>query len=203
MKARPLIEGWTSNAEAAELARLAAGRQVLEVGAFKGFGTVLMAQAGATVWAIDWHRGDADLGERDTLCAWWTNVRRHHVEDQVVGLVGRSVPVMAALVAQRFDLVFIDAYHAYEAVRADITAALPLLSPGGLMAFHDYDPRIWPGVVRAVDELVEQLLRDGRLARQSGRKLRVVDSLAVVQLKDSLRASQWPLPRNTLSTDST
>lgn len=190
-----MIEGWTSDAEAAELARLVSGppagalqgtpKQVLEVGAFKGFGTVLMAKAGAVVWAIDWHRGDADLGPRDTLCAWWTNVRRHHVEDQVVGLVGRSQQVMAELGQEWFDVAFIDGYHGYEAVVDDITSVLPLVRPGGLLVFHDYCAT-WPGVMRAVDELVDQLLRDRRLAWQSDEKLRVVASLAIVQLKDSL-----------------
>jgi len=189
---RPRIENWTTDAEAAELARLAAGKMVLEVGAYRGFGTVLMAQAGATVWAVDWHRGDSGgdpaLGAQDTLCAWWTNVRRHHVEDQVVGLVGRSRQVLAGLDGRWFDMAFIDADHAYESVQDDAVAALPLLRPGGLLVFHDYCP-VWPGVVRAVDEFVEMLLRGGELGRQNGRKLRLVGSLAVVQLKDSLRDS--------------
>lgn len=185
MKGRPLIEGWTSDAEAAELARLAADMVVLEVGAYKGFGTVLMAQAGATVWAVDWHRGDADLGPKDTLCAWWTNVRRHHVEDRVVGLVGRSADVLPRLDAAMFDMAFIDGYHEYTSVKEDIYWSLPLVRPGGLLTFHDYDPKVWPGVVRAVDELVEESLRGGVLARQDGRKLRLVGSLAVVALKES------------------
>lgn len=157
MKGRPLIEGWTSDAEAAELARLVAGKTVLEVGAYKGFGTVLMAQGGATVWAVDWHRGDSGgdpaLGRRDTLCGWWTNIRRHHVEDQVVGLVGRSTQVLGALGAEYFDLAFIDADHAYESVKQDIASVLPLVRPGGMLVFHDYC-ETWPGVVRAADELI-------------------------------------------------
>lgn len=193
MKIRPMFEGWTSDAEVEELVRLVAGKTVLEVGAYRGFGTVVMAQAGATVWAIDWHRGDAALGPRDTLCGWWTNVSRHHVEDQVVGLVGRSREVMAMLRPSTFDVVFIDADHSYDAVREDIDGALRLVKDqGGVLAFHDYNREVWPGVVRAVDELVEQLLKLGMLARQDGRKLRVVDSLAVVALKQSLRGSQRP-----------
>ena len=183
---RPLIEGWTSDAEAAELQRLAARKTVLEVGTYKGFGAVLMAQAGALVWAVDWHRGDADLGSRDTLCAWWTNVRRHHVEDSVIGLVGRFEDVLPRLAPQTFDLAFIDGYHAYEAVKQDIQLTLPLLRPGAVLAFHDYSPKVWPGVVQAVGELAEGLLLTRRLARQDGSKLRVVDSLAVVQLKTNI-----------------
>lgn len=180
---RPAIDSWTSDQEAAELARLAAGKMVLEVGTYKGFGAVLMAQAGATVWAVDWHRGDADLGPRDTLCAWWTNVRRHHVEDQVVGLVGRSARVMGGLRHDWFDLAFIDGYHAYEAVRDDIESALPLVRAGGVLVFHDYSTT-WPGVRRAVDEF--------RFSLGRAYPMRVVGSLAILQLKESSRASQRP-----------
>lgn len=150
---RPLIDGWTSDQEAQALVEITRGRRVLEVGTYKGFGAVLMAQGGARVWAVDWHRGDPDLGQIDTLCSWWTNVRRHHAEDQVVGLVGRSETVLPLLRPHAFEVVFIDGYHALEAVTRDIELSRPLLESGGRWAFHDYDRRVWPGVVRAVDEL--------------------------------------------------
>ena len=168
---RPLIEGWTSDAEAAELARLAAGRRVLEVGTYRGFGAVLMAQAGAReVHAVDWHRG-GDMGPVDTLCAWWTNVRRHHVEDQVVGHVGRTAQVLPLLAGDAFELAFIDADHTYESVRCDTDLVVPLMRSGGLIAWHDYCSA-WPGVVRAVDEQ----------AGLYGWQLRQVDSLAIAEV---------------------
>jgi predicted O-methyltransferase YrrM len=37
-----------------------------------------------------------------------------------------------------FDLVFIDAGHTYELVRNDTAAALRLVKPGGIIAWHDY-----------------------------------------------------------------
>jgi len=49
------------------------------------------------------------------------------------------------------DLIYIDASHEYEPVKADITAFWPLLNDGGIMIGDDYLPN-WPGVVRAVDE---------------------------------------------------
>lgn len=52
------------------------------------------------------------------------------------------------------DFVFIDADHRYESVRKDIEAWLPKVRMGGMIAGHDYEERNWPGVVRAVDELV-------------------------------------------------
>lgn len=166
---RPNIPNWTSDAEAAELARLAPRCRVLEVGTFRGFGAVWMALNGATVWAVDWHRGDADLGELDTLTSWWTNVRRHHVEDQVVGLVGRSADVLPLLLPKSFDVAFVDAAHDLASVRADIAMVRPLLRAGGVLACHDYCA-VWPGVVEAVDELV----KTGEMA------LRCVDSLAIL-----------------------
>lgn len=60
------------------------------------------------------------------------------------------------------DFVFIDADHSYESVRADIRAWLPKLKAGALLSGHDYSPpgkysrHGWPGVVRAVDEVVER-----------------------------------------------
>lgn len=168
---RPRIDSWTTDAEAAELARLAAGKTVLEVGTYKGFGAVLMAQAGATVWAVDWHRGDADLGATDTLCAWWTNVRRRHVEDRVIGLVGRSETVLPMLWPESFDLAFIDGHHSYESSAADSHLVLPLMRSGGVIVWHDYCPT-WPGVVRAVDEQ----------AALYGWTLRHVGSLAIAEV---------------------
>lgn len=180
---RPEIEGWTTDAEAAELARLAAGKRVLEVGAYKGFGTVLMAQAGATVWALDWHRGDSGgdpaLGARDTLCAWWTNVRRHHVEDQVVGLVGLAYRILPRLVPAGFELALIDGDHSYESVMADAILCRDLVVPGGVLAFHDYDPRTWPEVVRAVDDFRSQLVKRGH--RRADHGWRVVGTLAILE----------------------
>lgn len=53
------------------------------------------------------------------------------------------------LLGVKFDLVFVDACHKYELVKADIDAWLPLVKSGGWMAGHDSD---WPGVEQAVTE---------------------------------------------------
>ena len=50
------------------------------------------------------------------------------------------------------DLIFIDADHSQEGVAKDLTAWLPKIRRGGVIAGHDYASRRHPGVKRAVDE---------------------------------------------------
>lgn len=52
----------------------------------------------------------------------------------------------------KFDFVFIDADHSYEAVKADIAAWRTKVREGGWVTGHDYDLTRFPGVVRAVEE---------------------------------------------------
>jgi predicted O-methyltransferase YrrM len=49
------------------------------------------------------------------------------------------------------DVIFIDAGHSYEAVKADIQAWLPKMKPNGIMAGHDFNA--WHGVNRAVTQI--------------------------------------------------
>jgi hypothetical protein len=51
------------------------------------------------------------------------------------------------------DFVFIDANHAYDAIRDDIMAYLPKMKPDGILGGHDYYAADHPGVVQAVDEI--------------------------------------------------
>lgn len=51
------------------------------------------------------------------------------------------------------DVIFIDAGHSYQNVKADIEAWLPKMKKGGIMAGHDYNES-WPGVIQAVNELL-------------------------------------------------
>lgn len=69
-----------------------------------------------------------------------------------------AMPVDSLTAAECFpdrslDLVYIDANHGCDAVRADIRAWYPKVRYGGYLAGHDFDPVKYPGVARAVDEL--------------------------------------------------
>lgn len=86
-------------------------------------------------------------------------------EDRVTKLKGRSEDALKAIYRQRFDLIYIDGHHTYEAVKRDIELSWRLLKSGGLMIFDDYDNNDF-GVRQAVDEFlystdVEVLREDG------------------------------------------
>ncbi|NLD90526.1 MAG: class I SAM-dependent methyltransferase [Lentisphaerae bacterium] len=56
----------------------------------------------------------------------------------------------------KVDLMFIDGSHSYEYVLSDTEAAWKMVTPGGLILWHDYDSRWWPGVTRALNQLQGQ-----------------------------------------------
>lgn len=53
-----------------------------------------------------------------------------------------------------FDLVYIDGLHTYEGEKNDIQKWLPKIKKGGFIAGHDYGSKHFPGVKKAVDELL-------------------------------------------------
>jgi SAM-dependent methyltransferase len=132
--------------EAARLANLASGGDVLELGAQYGFSTVVLAQAARRVTSVDWHQGDESIAAvsgaecADTWEAYRANLARYGVAGKVDARRGRFEDVLPALQRQGalFDGVFIDAQHDAASVAADLALALPLIRPGGWVAFHDY-----------------------------------------------------------------
>ena len=54
--------------------------------------------------------------------------------------------------SKELDLVFIDGNHEYAYVKEDIQIWSSKVRAGGILAGHDYDPQLFPDVVRAVNE---------------------------------------------------
>lgn len=53
------------------------------------------------------------------------------------------------------DFLFIDGNHEYEFIALDCKLWLPLVKPGGYVAFHDYNNVAFAGVRKAVDEATQ------------------------------------------------
>lgn len=69
-----------------------------------------------------------------------------------------STAEFAKIVTSPYDVVYIDADHSYEGVKADIEAYAKLVSSGGYLCGHDHHEG-FPGVIRAVREFCDCRLR--------------------------------------------
>ena len=52
------------------------------------------------------------------------------------------------------DMLFLDGDHSFEHCKEDIKAWLPHVKQGGIMSFHDYKEPQWPGIEKAINELM-------------------------------------------------
>lgn len=146
----PKIETSVTEQEARRLVELATGKRVLEVGSWRGFSTVAMAQVAERVHSVDWHIGDDHAGHDSSLPELFANVQRYGLLHKVVMHVGNAAAVLPMLPAGYFDFAFIDGFHDTETVLRDATLVMTLVHSYGHIAFHDYGLF---GVAAAVDAL--------------------------------------------------
>jgi predicted O-methyltransferase YrrM len=83
------------------------------------------------------------------------------VRDHIILWPSASAGVAATFQPHSVDFCYIDASHEYEDVKADIEAWLPKMKPGGTLAGDDYE--FYPGVAKAVDELLPGFTRNGNV----------------------------------------
>jgi len=138
-------------------------KRIAEIGSWKGRSTRAMADNlsdGAVIVAVDtWVGSDEDAHHAELnvqLNGWLFDEFKRSMNGlspfKVQPFQMTSIEAAHLLKDARFDMIFIDAAHDYENVKADISAWKPLLAEGGLLCGHDYGT--WPGVTQAVDETV-------------------------------------------------
>ena len=119
---------------------------VIDVGTFFGGSAETMLEAMPTdgrLITIDTFQGSPVLvlnAEPHHLLRY-AHERLARFADRSIIMVGDSRFCASLLPKSCADLVFIDAAHDYENVKADIDAWLPIIKPGGVMAGHDFDRR--------------------------------------------------------------
>lgn len=147
---------------------LPAKPHIVNIGAGAGTSTLALLESrpDAIVTSIDVQENDSPYGCLSAEKAVVTEA----------GLIARLTQICAdskelgANWLKPVDMVFIDGNHSYKGCKGDIQAWLINLKPGGIMAIHDYGkaeaykrkhdpatvphPKPWPGVDRAVDELL-------------------------------------------------
>ncbi len=127
---KDLPEGWLTAPEARTLRRLAAGKVVLEMGAFKGRSTVVLADTAKHVFSVDRHLGVEGHGE--SLDDYLRVALPLANVTIVIGDFENVVPHLCDV-----GMVYVDGNHDYATVQRDITLIGPLMPR--LVAFHDWD----------------------------------------------------------------
>lgn len=148
------ITGMHHPSEVEKLNELALGKVVLEVGSFMGLSAYCMACVAESLTCVDTFKANSagqvqqphftTLEAFDRAVSRYRNVTRYPMTSLEASTVLGSAP--------KFDMVFLDAMHTYDEVKADIERWYPTLKSGGTLAFHDYGHPHFPDVKRAVDE---------------------------------------------------
>lgn len=152
------IEGWTSREELKWLAEQASKRRLIaEIGSYKGRSTAALADnTSGSVLAVDsWNRpstGDHPFPIDDAVMKEFIN----NMARGIIRFREESVTAARLFRVPTFDMIFIDGDHDYESVKQDILAWRPHLKDGGLLCGHDFWEPIFPGVVKAVRELISE-----------------------------------------------
>jgi len=155
----PAIKAGVSDLEAAELRCLARGASVLEVGSAWGYSAVLMAKVARRLVSVDPHQ------DYDSYPTFRANLIAHGVADKVTALITTSREALPELLerGERFEFIFIDGDHSAAAVAFDALWARHLVTPAGVIAFHDYNTGVEAEVVKGLegwrpfDRLVDSL----------------------------------------------
>jgi beta-1,4-mannosyl-glycoprotein beta-1,4-N-acetylglucosaminyltransferase len=134
------------------------GARFVEVGSWKGTSAAYLAvevvNSGKPieVTCVDTWNGSEEHAGFDTSRLYDEFIENMKpVKDVVKAVRGASVDVATTFDDGSLDLVFIDAAHDHDSVKADIEAWLPKVKTGGTLAGHDHSH---PPVGRAVAELL-------------------------------------------------
>lgn len=139
---------------------------IIEVGSAFGRSTLAMAEnSKATIYAVDtWNGSPAELNTNHkeyklldgdfAFVDFWNNLNYNITYGRVIPMRMHSRNAAKLFPAGIASMIFLDGNHDYEAVLQDILNYKPLLAEGGLLCGHDYDDSNWPGVRKAVDELL-------------------------------------------------
>ena len=102
---------------------------------------------------FSWNQVAYSQADYDNLYEFTLN--RLSIYNNRIELIRKRSTDDSIVIPQNIDFVFIDGLHTYDGVKSDIEKYFPLIKEGGLLSGHDYS-QSFPGVVRAVDEFVNQ-----------------------------------------------
>lgn len=150
------IDGWMTPEELEFLYQSAKKyNRILEIGSWKGRSSdALLSGCKGEVHCVDHFKGSNDkndetnsLGKKEDIYEEFIKNVGHYKNLKVVR--NSSENAEKELADEKFEMIFIDGEHTYEAVKQDIRLWKKHCTK--LICGHDYQNN-WPGVMRAVDE---------------------------------------------------
>jgi predicted O-methyltransferase YrrM len=167
MKIWQNVPGWWDESDAKAMERLILSHpnlsSIIEIGVYAGRSTVCIQhilkqhRLNSHHTCVDTFKGDDNAPAPFDL---YDRFMRNTADYPITVIQSDSVTASKLFKRPEFDLIFIDASHDYDSVKADITAWLPKLKKGGIIAGHDAN---WQSVKQAVSELLPNFQTDGHI----------------------------------------
>jgi len=137
-------------------------KEIAEIGVWRGHTSIVLLRNLPSLevfHAIDsWinyedYQGDNKNNETIIFDKLIFEDRTHWLKDKLKIHHGFSKDTCDQIRDNSLDLIFIDANHSYEYLLEDIKIWTPKVKKDGLIIGHDYNPKTFPGVVKAVHEV--------------------------------------------------
>lgn len=135
------------------------GSNMIEIGSYMGESTMLFAssQLFNKIYAIDPYIGDEPFNSLSEIT--WKDVKEQfnintRFFNNIELIQEYSQYTVSKFEDKSIDFIYIDANHTYESVKNDLQLYLPKLKSNSVIAGHDYCDIKWPGVIKAVNEVL-------------------------------------------------
>lgn len=133
---------------------------MIEIGAYKGESTVIFAQYFKKVITIDPFINDYD--DKDETCKvgnfelvqsiFNKNIKQYSNIQHIKATSDTAINDL--LQTTDVSFIYVDGCHTYDQVKKDLQNYSPLVIKNGFIGGHDYYEQHWPGVRKAVHEIV-------------------------------------------------
>ena len=132
-----------------------ATNKAVEIGAYSGEGTMVLAKYFKHVIAVDPWLNGYDIGDiASSVCPMKFVFAKFLENTKEFGNVNyireKSQKALESIKDEELDFIYVDGDHRYEAVLADLRGWLPKLRARGVMAGHDWS---FPAVQKALSEV--------------------------------------------------
>jgi len=133
-----IFSTWTGHRVFAEwLVHYLKPSTVVDLGVDFGYSSFVFANANVygKVYGVDLFKGDPHAGERDTYPLVMNTIKKHSIQN--LEIIQGDFTDVSKTWNRPIDILHIDGYHTYEAIKNDFTNWSKFVSENGVVLFHD------------------------------------------------------------------